>query len=89
MKKLTIASILGMALISGAVLAKPAVNTSEKKHPNLHAAQKALETAWEKVKAAQEANEFDLGGHAQKAKELIQQADDELKQAAETANGNK
>jgi hypothetical protein len=35
---------------------------------------------------AQQANEFDLGGHAQKAKDLLVQAADELKEAAQTAN---
>jgi hypothetical protein len=36
--------------------------------------------------AAQKANEWDMRGHAQKAKELLEQANSELKQAAEAAN---
>ena len=60
-----------------------------KGHPNLIAANKALTTAWTKISAAQKANEFDLGGHAAKAKDAIRLAQDELKAAAETANEKK
>ncbi len=45
--------------------------------------------AYEKIVAAQEANEFDMQGHAQKAKNLLDQVNNELKQAAEAANKNK
>ena len=58
-------------------------------HPNLKAADVALAKAWNKITAAQKANEFDLGGHAAKAKDAIALAMDEIKQAAETANENK
>ena len=53
------------------------------------AAQGFIAKAFEKVEAAQKANEFDLGGHAQKAKEALKIAADEIKLAAETANNNK
>jgi len=36
--------------------------------------------------AAQQANEFDMDGHAQKAKEMLDQVNRELKAAAEAAN---
>jgi len=38
---------------------------------------------------AQEANEFDLGGHAAKAKALLEQVNNELKLAAQQSNKNK
>ena len=60
-----------------------------KGHPNLQAADKALATAWEKISAAQKANEFDMEGHAAKAKDAIKLAVDEIKLAAETANAKK
>jgi len=60
-----------------------------KGHPNLQAADKALATAWEKIGAAQKANEFDMDGHAAKAKDAIKVAVDELKLAAEAANAKK
>jgi hypothetical protein len=58
------------------------------RHPNLAAAQRLSTQAFEKVTPAQRANEFDLNGHAQKAKELLEQANQELKQAAEASNAH-
>jgi hypothetical protein len=60
-----------------------------KGHPNMQAADKALATAWTKITAAQKANEFDLDGHAAKAKDAIKVAVDELKLAAEASNAKK
>jgi hypothetical protein len=54
--------------------------------PNLAAAQRLSQQAFDKIIAAQRANEWDMGGHAQKAKELLEQVNRELKEAAETAN---
>jgi F0F1-type ATP synthase membrane subunit b/b' len=85
------AVVLMLALLcTGFVYAqkKPAQNVSGKRHPNLAAAQRLTAQAYEKIIAAQKANEWDLGGHAQKAKDLLDQANQELKQAAETANAN-
>jgi hypothetical protein len=45
--------------------------------------------AYQKIVAAQKANEWDVKGHAQKAKELLDQVNQELKLAAEAANRNK
>ena len=67
---------------------KPAQNVSPKRHPNLAAAQKLAANSYQKVLAAQQANEWDLDGHAQKAKDLLDQANQELKQAAEASNAN-
>ena len=79
--------VLVVLVVAGAMYAqKPARNISPERHRNLAAAQRLLGQAYEKVVAAQEANEWDLGGHAAKAKALMQQADEELKLAAETAN---
>jgi hypothetical protein len=38
---------------------------------------------------AQQANEYDMNGHAAKAKELLEQANAQLRQAATAANQNK
>jgi F0F1-type ATP synthase membrane subunit b/b' len=92
LKNAFLGSMMAMGLLFGSLAyaqnnsKPPAENISSKKHPNLAAAQKHLDMAFEKVQAAQQANEFDLAGHAAKAKELIDQADKELKMAAETAN---
>jgi len=79
--------ITGSLLCGGILLAqKPPRNVSPRRHPNLAAAQRFLDQAFEKISAAQTANEFDMDGHAAKAKELLEQADKELKLAAEAAN---
>lgn len=54
-------------------------------HPNLMAADKLCAQAFAKLEAAQVANEYDLGGHAKKAKDLIKQAQDEIKRATAAA----
>ena len=89
MRKLVSSAVLCVALVGGASFAKePVRNVSAKKHPNIAAAQKLVVQAFDKITAAQKANEFDLGGHAQKAKELLDQVNQELKLAAEVANEN-
>jgi hypothetical protein len=79
--------ILGCAVLAvSAAIAQPPVDNVGRRHPNLAAAQRLVTQAYERVVAAQQANEYDLGGHAQKAKDLLDQANRELKQAAEAAN---
>jgi hypothetical protein len=58
-------------------------------HPNIVAADKLCTQAITKLTAAQKANEYDLGGHAAKAKELITQAQAEIKLANEAADEKK
>jgi hypothetical protein len=82
------ACTLGLAVIAASVFAAPANNVSSTKHPNIAAAQHLTTQAYEKIVAAQKANEYDLGGHAAHAKELLQQANNELKLAAETSNAH-
>jgi len=65
---------------------RPAKNINPARHPNLAAAQRLSRQAYEKIVAAQEANEWDLQGHAQKAKNLLDEVNNELKQAAEASN---
>jgi hypothetical protein len=45
-----------------------------------------MEQAVGKIDAAQQANEFDMSGHAAKAKDLLGKAYAEVKMAAEAAN---
>lgn len=74
-------------LVSGAVLAQqPVQDVSGKRHPNIAAAQRLTDQAFNKIVAAQQANEWDMDGHAQKAKDLLDQANQQLKLAAEAAN---
>ena len=89
-KRVLSGSVLGLALLVGSLMnaqmKPPGNNINQKRHPNLAAAQRLCDQAFEKIQAAQQANEFDLDGHAAKAKELLDQASRELKQAALTAN---
>jgi hypothetical protein len=75
--------------VSSAFAGEPVENVNPNKHPNLAAAQRLSRKAYEKIDAAQKANEWDMGGHAQKAKELLDRVNEELKLAAEAANKNK
>jgi hypothetical protein len=75
-----------LALVASVAIAQPPVDNIGKRHPNLAAAQRLCTQAWERISAAQQANEFDMQGHAQKAKDLLDQVNRELKAAAESAN---
>ena len=89
--KLLLRALFIVAILCTGVLfaqKRPVRNISGARHPNLAAAQRLSAQAYEKIDAAQKANEFDMEGHAQKAKELLEQASRELKMAAEAANKN-
>jgi hypothetical protein len=86
--KLFLCSVALVLAASTALAAPPADNVGRHRHPNLAAAQRLATKAYEKVVAAQQANEWDLGGHAQKAKDLLDEVNRELKAAAETANAD-
>ena len=80
---------MGAGIAAGGLMiaqGPPARNVNPGRHPNLAAAQRLAEQAYNKITAAQQANEWDMDGHAAKAKELLDQANRELKQAAEAAN---
>lgn len=88
MRKTIAARALVVALALAAPLGLAVAEGKLKGHPNLSAAQKLASQAFEKLTAAQKANEYDLGGHAAKAKGLLQQANDEIKLAADAADAN-
>jgi hypothetical protein len=88
MNKLLVRVLLAAALLFAgvAIAQKPVTNVNPAHHPNIAAAERLTEMAYEKIVAAQQANEFDMNGHAQKAKELLDEADQQLKLAAGAAN---
>jgi|HubBroStandDraft_4_1064222.scaffolds.fasta_scaffold06559_2 hypothetical protein len=98
LKSALLGSMLSVGLLFGGLLyaqggqgggmKPPAENISGKRHPNLAAAQRLCDQAFEKIQAAQQFNEWDMDGHASHAKELLDQASHELKQAAISANKN-
>jgi hypothetical protein len=83
--------MIGVALCAafalGAVMfaQRPPVDVGER-HGNMRAAQELIQQAWMKVDEAQQDNNYNLGGHAGRAKELLTQASNQIKMAAEAAN---
>jgi len=88
-KTYALPAVLGCLLLGGIAVAQPKKNVSAARHPNLAAAQGLSQQAYDKIIAAQKANEWDMQGHAQKAKDLLDQVNSELKLAAGAANKNK
>ena len=89
MSKLVRSLVLGLTLCLAAsafAAKKPVQNVNPQKHPNIAAAQNLSRQAFDKVVAAQKANEWDMQGHAEKAKQLLEEVNHELKLAAEAAN---
>lgn len=83
------AAVACLALLSSPALAKePVENINQKTHPNLAKAQHLSRDAFDRITKAQKANEYDMEGHAARAKELLQQVNEELKLAAMAANKN-
>ena len=78
---LVVTAPIGIALARG-----PVQNIDPARHPNLAAAQQLSVQAFERLTAAQQANDWDMNGHADRAKALLVQATEEMKAAALTAN---
>jgi F0F1-type ATP synthase membrane subunit b/b' len=82
-------AILIAVLFCGVSLAQePVVNIDKKIHPNLAEAQRLVAEANHYVAEAQKDNRYDMKGHAEKARQLLVQANLELKAAAEAANAS-
>ena len=79
---------LALVLLLGIVSCRTE-RVDPRRHPNLAAAQTFIERAMEKVSEAQRLNDFDMNGHAAKAKALLEEAYAEVKLAAEAANRNR
>ena len=83
---LAAAPVVCLAFIGVAFAQRAETNIDPARHPNLAEAQHHIQQAVEKIGEAQRAKNEQLGGHAEKAKTLLQQASRELKEAAEYAN---
>lgn len=89
-RRLVLGFLVSSAIVATGVtigVSQPVQNVGGR-HPNLAAAQRLTDQAYNKIVAAQQANEWDMDGHAAKAKDLLDQANRELKAAAEAANRN-
>jgi hypothetical protein len=90
-KNFVLSGALAAALVCAgiAVAQAPSENIDPHKYGNLADAQHHIVQAYQKVEEAERANHDQLGGHAQKAAELLSEADRELKAAAEFAEHRK
>jgi hypothetical protein len=90
MNKWTLALGLTAALALGGVAlaqeGRTPVENVGRHHLNLEKAQELGKEAYAAISASQNANEFDEGGHGQKAKELLEQANQEMSLAAQYLN---
>lgn len=77
--------ILSAVLACPGVLAaqQPTVDIDTDGHGNLSSAQEYVSMAWQRIDRAQKVNNYDMGGHAARAKELLEQADAEIRAAAD------
>ena len=90
MKKILVGVAICASFALGAVLfaQQPPVNVGER-HGNMRAAQQLIQQAWQKVDEAQRDNNYNLGGHAGRAKELLSQASEEIRLSADAANSHR
>lgn len=90
-RKLVVGSVLGVGLIAGGILIAqgpppPPENVEASRHPHMAAAQHHIREAFDEMGQAQRSNDYDMHGHAEKARNLMIQASAEIKMAAEDAN---
>jgi hypothetical protein len=83
------AIVLALALSGTVAAQRPVDNVNPGRHPNLAAAQRLSSQAFQRILEAQRANEFDMDGHAQRAKDLLDQVNHELALSARAANHNR
>jgi len=80
-------ALLAAMLLCGVTLAQePVQDINPKVHPNLAAAQRHVVEADAAIATAQKDNHSDMKGHAEKARQLLVEVNNELKAAAEAAN---
>ncbi len=88
-KTLMFAAVVSVAAwCSFAAAQAPSVNIDPQRHGNLAAAQESIVVAYIRIGDAQQGNDSHLGGHAAKAKSLLDQANEELRLAADFADQN-
>jgi ABC-type lipoprotein export system ATPase subunit len=83
-----IRSFFAAVLLCGVVILaqEPVQNVDPKRHPNLAEAQHHIAEANRLIIVAQKENHLDMHGHAEKARQLLVQASEEIKLGAEAAN---
>ena len=88
-RNIALIGALGTGLLaSGIMIAQgaPERDIDPHRHPHLASAQKHIMEAFDSISHAQQANDWDMDGHAAHAKELLDQASHEVKEAARVAD---
>jgi hypothetical protein len=93
--KIVFGSILGAAVFAAGVLVgqappppMPTVTVNNTVHPNLAAAQRDIVAAYNELIAAQKANGNKMGGHADTAGSLLDQANAQVALAAQSVDAS-
>ena len=88
MKKIGQAALALLLLTApaNAFAQEPVQNIDAARHGNLAAAQDHVRQAYDRLTVAQQDNNAQLRGHAEKAKQLLRQANIEIRLAADAAN---
>ena len=73
---------LGLLALGVAYAQRPETDINPERHSHLADAQKHVVQAYDKILEAQRDNRDELGGHAERAIQLLDQANHELKEAA-------
>jgi hypothetical protein len=88
-RNLVLGGALGVGLLAGGILIAqnpPAPDIDPHRHPHLAQAQKHILEAFDSISHAQQANDWDMQGHAAHAKDLLDQASREVKESARVAD---
>ncbi len=85
-KGFVVPATLAALLLCGATLAQEPVVDIGAAHPLLREAQQHVVEANRAIASAQKDNRYDMKGHAEKARQLLVEVNNELKAAAEAAN---
>jgi hypothetical protein len=80
------AMLVAVLLCIVTVAQEPAIDINPQIHPNLAEAQRRVVEANHFVAEAQKDNRYDMHGHAERARQLLVEVNNELKAAAMSAN---
>jgi hypothetical protein len=89
-RKVSVIVLCAAVIAGGCAIAQgsgPSVDIGSR-HGALRHAQELISQAYTAIDSAQDSNHDRLGGHAAKAKDLLMQASQELRYAADTANSH-
>jgi uncharacterized protein YbaP (TraB family) len=87
-KRTRVLAVLFTAVLFGSltIAQEPVQDIDRNIHPNLAEAQRCVVEANQFINAAQKDNGYDMRGHAERARQLLVQVNNELKAAALAAN---